>query len=124
MADVFGRGRVLIAALLLMIFGVALTLSSSLPVVIAGIASITFGFFAGHSVASGWIGWLAKGPKGLAAALYLLAYYIGSSVLGSWGGHFWTIAGWPGVSSFVFVLLLIGLGGAQYLRRLERRTNA
>ena len=56
MADIFGRGRVLIAALLLMIFGVALTLSSSLPVVIAGIACMTFGFFAGHSVASGWIG--------------------------------------------------------------------
>ncbi len=124
MADVFGRGRVLIAALLLMILGVALTLSSSLPVVIAGIACMTFGFFAGHSVASGWIGLLAKGPKGQAAALYLLAYYIGSSVLGSWGGHFWTIAGWPGVSGFVFALLLIGLGGADYLRRREQHVNA
>ncbi|QIE22107.1 MFS transporter [Caballeronia sp. SBC2] len=124
MADIFGRGRVLIAALLLMIFGVALTLSSLLAVVIAGIACMTFGFFAGHSVASGWIGVLANGPKGQAAALYLLAYYIGSSVLGSWGGHFWTIAGWPGVSGFVFVLLFIGLGGAEYLRRRERRVNA
>ena len=124
MADIFGRGRVLIAALLLMIFGVALTLSSSLPMVIAGIACMTFGFFAGHAVASGWIGLLAKGPKGQAAALYLLAYYIGSSVLGSWGGHFWTIAGWPGVSGFVFVLLAIGLGGAEYLRRRERHMNA
>ena len=67
-----------------MIFGVALTLSTSLPMVIAGIACMTFGFFAGHSVASGWVGWLAaKGAKGQAAALYLLAYYIGSSVIGS-----------------------------------------
>src|SRR6195952_465274 len=64
MADVFGRGRVLIAALLLMIIGVALTLSSSLPMVIAGIACMTFGFFAGHAVASGWIGFLAQRPKG------------------------------------------------------------
>jgi YNFM family putative membrane transporter len=122
MADVFGRGRVLIAALALMIAGVAMTLSASLPVVIVGIAGMTFGFFAGHSVASGWVGLLAKGAKGQAAALYLLAYYIGSSVLGSWGGHFWTIDGWRGVTGLVFVLLVIGLGGAEFLRRRERRT--
>lgn len=122
MADVFGRGRVLIAALALMIAGVAMTLSPSLPVVIVGIACMTFGFFAGHSVASGWVGLLAKGAKGQAAALYLLAYYIGSSVLGSWGGHFWTIDGWRGVTGLVFVLLVIGLGAAEFLRRRERRT--
>lgn len=122
MADVFGRGRVLIAALALMIAGVAMTSSTSLPVVIVGIAGMTFGFFAGHSVASGWVGLLAKGAKGQAAALYLLAYYIGSSVLGSWGGHFWTIDGWRGVTGLVFVLLVIGLGGAEFLRRRERRT--
>jgi len=121
MADVFGRGRVLIAALVLMIAGVAMTLSTSLPVVIVGIACMTFGFFAGHSVASGWVGLLAKGAKGQAAALYLLAYYIGSSVLGSWGGHFWTIDGWRGVTGLVFVLLVIGVGGAEYLRRREKR---
>ncbi|AME25169.1 MFS transporter [Burkholderia sp. PAMC 26561] len=121
MADVFGRGRVLIAALVLMIAGVAMTLSTSLPVVIVGIACMTFGFFAGHSVASGWVGLLAKGAKGQAAALYLLAYYIGSSVLGSWGGHFWTIDGWRGVTGLVFVLLVIGVGGADYLRRREKR---
>jgi YNFM family putative membrane transporter len=121
MADVFGRGRVLIAALVLMIAGVAMTLSASLPVVIVGIACMTFGFFAGHSVASGWVGLLAKGAKGQAAALYLLAYYVGSSVLGSWGGHFWTIDGWRGVTGLVFVLLAIGLGGAEYLRRREQQ---
>jgi YNFM family putative membrane transporter len=124
MADVFGRGRVLIAALVLMIGGVALTLSASLPVVIGGIACVTFGFFAGHAVASGWVGLLAKGAKGQAAALYLLAYYLGSSVLGSWGGHFWTLDGWRGVTGLVFVLLLIGLVGAEILRRRERRVAA
>lgn len=121
MADVFGRGRVLIAALALMVAGVAMTLSTSLPMVIAGIACVTFGFFAGHAVASGWVGLLAKGAKGQAAALYLLAYYIGSSVLGAWGGHFWTLDGWPGVTGLVFVLLAIGLFSAECLRRREKR---
>jgi MFS transporter, YNFM family, putative membrane transport protein len=121
MADVFGRGRVLIAALALMVAGVAMTLSTSLPMVIAGIACVTFGFFAGHAVASGWVGLLAKGAKGQAAALYLLAYYLGSSVLGAWGGHFWTLDGWPGVTGLVFVLLAIGLFSAECLRRREKR---
>jgi MFS transporter, YNFM family, putative membrane transport protein len=122
MADVFGRGRVLIAAILLMIVGVVMTLSTLLPMVIGGIACMTFGFFAGHSVASGWVGLLAKGAKGQAAALYLLAYYLGSSVIGSYGGHFWTGFGWTGVVGLVVVLLLIGLASADYLRRRERTT--
>lgn len=124
MADVFSRGRVLIAALLLMIIGVAMTLSNSLPLVIAGIACMTFGFFSGHAVASGWVGLLAQGAKGQAAALYLLAYYIGSSVLGSWGGRFWAFDGWRGVTGLVFAVLLIGLIGAGVLLKREIRSAA
>ncbi len=124
MADMFGRGRVLIASLLLMMLGIALTLSFSLAVIIAGIACVTFGFFAGHSVAGGWVGRLAAQAKGQAAALYLLAYYLGSSIVGSYGGHFWTAFGWPGVAGLIGVLLLIGLGSAFYLNRRERAVVA
>ncbi|WP_250452713.1 MFS transporter [Caballeronia sp. ATUFL_M2_KS44] len=120
MADVFGRGRVLMASVLLMMIGVALTLSMSLPVIIGGIACVTFGFFAGHSVASGWVGRLAAQAKGQAAALYLLAYYLGSSLIGSYGGHFWTAFGWPGVAGLIAVLLVIGFASAAYLNVRER----
>ncbi len=122
MADVFGRGRVLIAAILLMILGVAMTMSTALPMVIGGIACMTFGFFAGHSVASGWVGLARQGRQGTGAALYLLAYYLGSSVIGSYGGRFWTGFGWSGVAGLVVVLLLVGLASADYLRRSERTT--
>jgi YNFM family putative membrane transporter len=124
MADAFGRGRVLIASLVLMIVGVLLTMSISLPVIVGGIACLTFGFFAGHAVASGWVGRLALHAKGQAAALYLLAYYIGSSVIGSYGGHFWTAFGWGGVVGLIAALLLVGLAGAMYLNRRERRLTA
>ncbi|AET90580.1 MFS transporter [Burkholderia sp. SFA1] len=120
MADVFGRGRVLIASLILMMLGIALTLSSTLPLIIAGIACLTFGFFAAHAVASSWVGRLAAQAKGQAAALYLLAYYLGSSLIGAYGGHFWTAFGWTGVAGLIGVLLLIGLAGAVYLNRRER----
>lgn len=76
---------------------------------IAGITLITIGFFAVHSVASGWIGQLADGAKGHASALYLLVYYLGSSVLGSLGGVFWEAGQWPWVCAFAFDLLATSL---------------
>ncbi|MFM0059722.1 MFS transporter [Paraburkholderia phytofirmans] len=120
MADTFGRARVLIASLLLMVLGLALTLLHPLAAIAAGIACVTFGFFAGHSVASSWVGRLAKDAKGQAAALYLLAYYIGSSVVGSYGGHVWAGFGWNGVAGLVGVLLVIGLVAAMRLRGREQ----
>jgi len=98
--------------------------SMSLPVIIGGIACLTFGFFAGHSVASGWVGRLAAQAKGQAAALYLLAYYLGSSLIGSYGGHFWTAFGWPGVAGLIGGLLLVGLAAAAYLNGRERAAQA
>ncbi|WP_429578495.1 MFS transporter [Paraburkholderia youngii] len=119
MADTFGRARVLIGSLLLMVFGLALTMLHPLAAVATGIACVTFGFFAGHSVASGWVGRLAKDAKGQAAALYLLAYYIGSSLVGSYGGHVWAGHGWNGVVGLVGALLVIGLVAATRLRARE-----
>jgi YNFM family putative membrane transporter len=103
-----------------MLIGVALTTLHSLVAIAGGIACFTFGFFAGHSVASSWVGRLAKEAKGQAAALYLLAYYLGSSIVGSYGGHVWTSFAWPGVAALVAALLLIGIAGASWLRNQER----
>ncbi|HEY2019603.1 MFS transporter [Paraburkholderia sp.] len=119
MADTFGRARVLTASLLLMMLGLALTMLHPLAAIATGIACVTFGFFAGHSVASGWVGRLAKDAKGQAAALYLLAYYLGSSVIGSYGGHLWAGHGWNGVVALVGMLLVIGLLAATRLRQRE-----
>lgn len=120
MADAFGRARVLTGSLLVMALGVALTMLHPLTAIAAGIACVTFGFFAGHSVASGWVGRLAKEAKGQAAALYLLAYYIGSSVVGSYGGHVWANYGWNGVVGLVGALLVVGLIAAARLRGHEQ----
>ena len=120
MADTFGRGRVLIASLATMLAGVVLTLFPSLWMIAAGIGLLTIGFFAGHSVASSWVGRLAREAKGQAAALYLLAYYLGSSIMGSIGGHFWTVGGWGGVVGLVAALLIAGLVLAWKLLMRER----
>ncbi|CAG4891916.1 MFS transporter [Paraburkholderia saeva] len=121
MADTFGRARVLIASLLLMLTGAGLTMLQPIAAIAAGIACLTFGFFAGHAVASGWVGRMAKTAKGHAAALYLLAYYLGSSVVGSYGGHVWARHGWNGVVLLVALLLVCGIAGAWWLRTRERK---
>jgi len=106
LADRLGRGRVMVGSVLITFAGLALTLLAPLVGVIAGIGVFTFGFFSVHALASGWVGRIARGNKGHASALYLLAYYVGASVMGSVGGWFWLHAGWAGVTGFVAALLL------------------
>jgi YNFM family putative membrane transporter len=105
----FGRRRMLLAMIGLMLAGVGLTTLSPLVSVILGIATVTFGFFGAHSVASAWVGLRAQRAKAQAAALYLFFYYIGSSVAGAAGGLFWEHGHWWGVVGFVTTMLLIAL---------------
>lgn len=109
LADRHGRIRMLTIGILLMQAGALVTLAQTLPWIIFGVALLTFGFFAAHSVASGTVGKLARGAKAQAASLYLLAYYLGSSIMGSAGGSMWSYAGWPGVVALVSGGLLLAL---------------
>src|SRR6185503_3465475 len=112
-----GRARMLLLMVALMLVGIGLTLLRPLVFVIAGITTVTFGFFAAHSVASAWVGLRATHAKAQAAALYLFFYYMGSSVAGSVGGVFWTLRAWGGVAGFIAVMLVAALLIALPLRR-------
>lgn len=116
-ADRLGRGPVLIAGLLTMVVGIGLTLSSNLAGIITGIAVLTAGQFACHAVASGWVGRLGGASKGHAASLYMLAYYLGASVVGSTGGWFWSIGGWAAVVGFTLALIALATICAARLTR-------
>jgi MFS transporter, YNFM family, putative membrane transport protein len=112
LADRAGRYRVLVAGVLVAIGGVALTLPASLAWIVAGLVVLTAGFFAAHSVASGWVGGRARVAPAQASALYLCLYYLGSSAAGSAGGVFWSGGGWPAVVAFAAALLAVALGCA------------
>lgn len=118
LADRLGRRRVLWAMLTIMLGGLLLTLAPGLPLIVAGMALATFGFFATHSVASSWVGRRAAGHKALASALYLFCYYLGASVIGSASGILWGRAGWPGVVAVLGACLTLALSIAWRLRRL------
>nr|WP_205298229.1 MFS transporter [Pantoea formicae] len=109
MTSRFGRGPVMIGATAIMLVGLLLTVANSLWVILPGMMLFTAGFFAAHSVASGWIGPRARRAKGQASSLYLFSYYVGSSVAGTLGGVFWHNYGWMGVTGFISVLLVLAL---------------
>ncbi len=109
LADRFGRSPVLLGGLALMIFGLLLTLLPMLSAIVFGIVLLTMGFFAAHSVASGWVGQLAKQAKGHASSLYLFGYYLGSSLLGAGSGWFLQQAGWAGLVVCSLVMLAMVL---------------
>ncbi len=117
LGDRVGRRAVLLGGVLLCLVALALTLSAMLPLVLAGLALFTVGFFGAHTSASGMVGNRARTGRSQASALYLLAYYAGSS-LGGWvGGLAYERAAWPGVVLYVGVLMLLALGLALLLRR-------
>jgi YNFM family putative membrane transporter len=112
-----GRRTVLPATLILMLAGTAMTLSNQLWLIILGITVLTIGFFGTHSIASAWVGARAQVSKAQASSLYLFAYYLGSSVVGSLGGVFWNLRGWHGVVAMASALLLLAIVIALWLYR-------
>ena len=105
----FGRGPVMLAATAIMLAGLLLTAFASVWIILLGMMLFTAGFFAAHSVASGWIGPRARRAKGQASSLYLFSYYAGSSVAGTLGGIFWHHFGWTGITAFIASLLIVAL---------------
>ncbi|NYF98648.1 MFS transporter [Janibacter cremeus] len=104
-----GRYPVIVVMVLVMLVGVGITLAGPLWLVLLGLVVLTAGFFGAHSVASGWASARAVHSRSQSTALYNLAYYGGSSVLGWAGGLAWEAAGWGGVVGFVAAAVLLAL---------------
>lgn len=100
----FGRRNVLVAGIAVLSAGLALTLVDSLVAILAGLVVFTGGFFAAHSVGSGWTGAIATTGRAQAASLYNLSYYLGSSVIGWAGGLVFQHFGWTALAAGVIAL--------------------
>ena len=92
-----GRRKVFWALVAIQCLGIAITAIRSTPFIIGGLAIATIGFFAAHGIASAWVTRRAVTGKAQASAMYLVAYYLGASILGTLGGYAWTAWNWPGV---------------------------
>jgi len=118
-ADRIGRRSVLPVAIVMAGGGLLLTGAHALPLIVLGVATLTAGFFAGHSVASSWVGRRSRtlGSTAQASALYLLAYYGGSSLGGVAAGEAWSGGHWAAVMTVAGVLLAVALLLSLRLRR-------
>lgn len=114
----FGRPFMIRLALSVMLAGTLITLSGSLPVIVAGVGVFTCGFFSTHAIASSWVGRRASTAKAQASSLYLFSYYLGSSISGTVGGVFWMNYGWNGVAALIMLLTMVALGVAALLLRM------
>jgi YNFM family putative membrane transporter len=117
LADRLGRRRVLPAAVLIAIAGLVITGLRPLSLIVVGIAVLTIGFFAAHSVAASWVGRLANSAQAQASALYLVAFYVGSSLAGPLGGAAWSAGRWNEVMALAGLLLAAAFLVALRLRR-------
>lgn len=117
LADRHGRRNVLWIMLGLLAAGLAITLAAPLGAIVAGVAVSTFGFFAAHALASGWVSRRAPERPALAAALYLFGYYLGASVIGTAAGKAWSAGGWPGLIALLGACTLLMIVAALRARR-------
>lgn len=124
LADRYGRQRMLLLAIAIMLAGSIVTLNGLLTLKIIGITVFTFGFFAAHSIASGWVSKRALHDKAQASSLYLFFYYFGSSVGGTVGGVFWVKYGWVGVIAMIALFLVIACVLSYLLNRIIAKQNS
>lgn len=124
LADSKGRPLVLGVAMPVAVTGLLLTVPHALVAIVVGVGVFTGGFFAAHTVASGWVGAVAQRDRAEASAIYLFSYYLGGSGAGALGGLVYGVGGWPATVGFVGALLLAGAWLVTLLvRESGSRTN-
>ncbi len=113
-----GRRSVLGGSVLISIAGLAITLPDNISCVIVGLVVFTTGFFGCHATASAWVTTRVATNTSQASALYLTAYYIGSSIGGSTIGLAWVHGGWTATAITVAIcyvvagVIALGIGPA------------
>ncbi|ALJ21547.1 MFS transporter [Microbacterium sp. No. 7] len=103
-----GRSRVLLGALAFMVVGLSITLVDALWAIIVGLPIFTAGYFAAHTVVSGWVPAVARPEaRAQAAALFSLSYYTGAAVFGWALGFVFSGAGWTGLAAAVGTMVAL-----------------
>lgn len=115
----YGRGRVIFYMLICMLIGLWVMRFETVGLILLGLVIFTFSFFAAHSTASSWVSVQALQYRAVAASLYLVCYYVGSSLLGSASGLVWEQWGWLGIQIEISLFLLLGLWAASRLQQSQ-----
>lgn len=120
----WGAGRAITLALLAAAFGLALTLSSRLPLMLIGLAVLGAGTFFAQAAATGFVTRIAQTNKGSASGLYLAFYYLGGLTGAHLLGLAYTQFGWTGCALAAMTALVLGAGLGALLTRERNITHA
>ncbi|WP_332634643.1 MFS transporter [Halalkalibacter flavus] len=123
LSDQHGKSKMIIISIIIMFAGAVLTLTSNVLFIILALCIFTFGFFGCHSIASRWVGEIATSFKSQASSIYLLFYYMGSSVIGLGGGLIWKHFEWSGIVLMIASFISIGLLLIFSLLRFKKQEN-
>ncbi len=113
------------SSLSLSLVGVMITLSHSLPVVIAGLALCCSGVFISQSCATSFLREAAP-PEGRASAvgLYVMCYYVGGTIAGVAPSYLWKWGAWPACAVFIALVDLTSIVIALRVWRTPRQAAA
>lgn len=105
------------ATLGLAVAGLLALLSTSLPVVLAGLALVAVGTFLAQAMATGHVGRAAAGDKASASGIYLASYYAGGLAGSFVLGQIYDGIGWGATVAVLCAALLVAMIFARPLGR-------
>ncbi|MGO1402975.1 MAG: MFS transporter [Flaviflexus sp.] len=112
-----GRAKILMLGITSCLIALPLITINSPVTTIMGTAIFTGGFFIAHSIASGWVGALARKDRAEATGMYLTAYYLGSSIVGVVSGLVFHDWGWTAMIIFLAVSVIAAALTGIYVAR-------
>jgi predicted MFS family arabinose efflux permease len=102
-----GRRRLALIALAFWASGVALTLTPSLALIIAGLLVASTAGILMQAISTGYVAVTAPAGTSAAVGLYVLFFYAGGTVGGWLPGIAYDAGGWPATTAMVFAMLAV-----------------
>jgi predicted MFS family arabinose efflux permease len=113
----YGARASFVASLGLALCGLAMLLSPSLPIVLAGLAVVGVGTFFAQATATAFVGRAAKYERAAASGMYLASYYLGGLAGSALLGAIFENAGWPATVGAVAASLVLAAVLAAMLKQ-------
>lgn len=117
----FGIRKVRFAGVFVLSYGILLTMSASVMIIIIGLCIACLGFFTAHSLTAASVGRDAEHHKGSASSLYLVSYYAGVTAGSTLLSPLWESIGWKGIVIFTTILPIVYVGLIT-VKRKQRKT--
>jgi len=114
-SDRFGRVKILFLAILSLMLGIVLTLSSSLILIIIGMGLVTIGMFSVQSVTPTYLGDLVPNNRATMAVMYQTFFYFGGAMGTILPVLVWKYGGYDGVVMLCLSLVVFGVSPFAYV---------